>query len=226
MTLPAGRIAWEDETVPFPANLGLTWWECLVSPHRFFHRVSWDGPRARPLLYLLIVAILGSVLGLFWFVWGPGDAAERLGVSLELQLLGFFLTPFAVLLALGLVSLVQHGFVLLLAPARRGLGATVTVLCYAGGVSVATSLLPPAMAFAWPITGALGATYLVGYFTLMMAVQVWYIVVLVAGLRIAHSTTTGRAAAVVLLPMAIGLLLAVGFVVIAVAFLALADLPV
>jgi hypothetical protein len=223
VNLPDGGIAWEDETVPFPANLGLTWWECLVSPDRFFRRVSWDGPRARPLLYLLIVAILGSLLGLFWFMSGPGDAAERLGVSLELQLLGFFLTPFAVLLALGLVSLVQHLFVWLLAPGRRGLGATVTVLCYASGVGVATAFLPPAMAFAWPITGLLGATYLVFYFTLMVAAQVWYVVVLVIGLRNAHSTTTGQASAIVLLPLAIGLALTVVFVIAAVALLTLAD---
>jgi len=50
--------------------------------------------------------------------------------------------------------------------------------------------------------------------------------VLVIGLRRAHSTTTGRAAAIVLLPMAIGLVLMVVLVMMAVALIALADLPV
>ena len=226
MNLPAGRVAWEDEAVPFPANLGLSWWECLVAPDQFFRRVSWDGSPARALLYLLLVAILAAVLGLFWFVWGSGEVAERLGLSLELQLLSFFLTPFVVLLVLGLVSVVQHLFVLILAPDRRRFGATVTVLCYGSGVGMATAMLPPATAFAWPVTGALGATYLVFYFTLMMAVQVWYTVVLVIGLRNAHSTTTGRAAAIVLLPMAIGLVLTLVFVFVTVALLTLAGLPV
>jgi hypothetical protein len=226
VNLPAGLVAWEDETVPFPANMGLTWWECLVSPDRFFRRVSWEGARSRPVLYFLLVAVLAAILGLFWFVWGPREAAAGLGLPLELQLLSFFLTPFVVLLALGLVSLVQHLFVLLLAPDRRGIGATVTVLCYGSGVGMVTACLPPAMSFAWPVTGLLGATYLVFYFTALMAVQAWYIVVLVVGLRNAHSTTTGQAAAIVLLPMAIGLVLTLILVVSTVLLLALSELPV
>ena len=226
MSLSGRPIAWEDDTVSFPANLGLTWWECLVSPDRFFRRVAWEGPRARPVLYFLLVAILAGMLGLFWFTWGPGEMAEQLGLSLEWQLLSFFLTPFVVLLALGLVAAVQHLFVLLLAPHRRGFGATVTVLCYGSGVGMVTAFLPPAMTFAWPVTGVLGATYLVFYFTLAMAAQAWYMVVLVIGLRTAHSATTGRAAAIVLLPLAIGLALTVALVFLAVAILALADLPV
>jgi hypothetical protein len=224
---PSARpVAWEDSSEPFPANLGLTWWGCLVSPERFFARVSWDEPIARPLLYYLIVAILAGLLGLFWFVWGPWGAAEQLGLTLELQLLSFFLTPFAVLLALGLISLVQHLFVVLLVPDRRGLGATATVLCYASGVGLVAAALPPVLGFAASVRGVLGATYAVIYFALVVAVQVWYVVVQVIGLRHAHSTTTGRAAAIVLIPFAIGLVFSVTLVIIALALLAVADFPV
>jgi hypothetical protein len=219
-------VPWEDGSVPFPANLGLTWWNCLVSPDRFFARVSWEKPFARPLLYYLILMILAGLLGLFWFVWGPWGAAEALGLTLELQLLSFFLTPFAVLLALGFISLVQHLFVVLLAPGGRGLKATATVLCYASGVGLVTAVLPPAPGFTGSVPGALGATYLVIYFMIAAAAQVWSVVVLVIGLRRAHSTATGRAAAIVLLPMAIGLVLAVALVILAIALLTLADLPV
>jgi len=224
---PAGRpIPWEDGSVSFPANLGLTWWDCLVSPDRFFSRVSWETPFARPLLYYLILTILAGLLGLFWFVWGPWGAAEQLGLTIELQLLSFFLTPFAVLLALGFVSLVQHLFVMLLAPGRRGLGATATVLCYASGVGLVTAVLPPALGFTGPAPGILGATYLVIYFMIAAAAQAWSVVVLVIGLRRAHSTTTGRAAAIVLLPMAIGLVFVLALVIVAIALLTLVDLPV
>ena len=225
MSYHPGPIAWEDGDTPFPANFGLAWWECLVSPERFFSRVSWDEPFSRPLLYFLVVGVLAAALGLFWFVWGPwGPAAP--GLALEIQLLSFFLTPFALLVALGLISLALHLFVLLLAPDRRGLGATATVLCYASGVSLVSAVLPPAMGLVGPAPGVFGAVYLILYVMLMLAVQVWYLAVLVIGIRQAHSVTGGRAAAIVLLPVAIGLVLTVVLVIVVVALVALADLPV
>lgn len=220
------RVAWEDEFTPFPANLALTWWECLVSPDRFFRRIAWVGPFSRPLLYFLLVAILAGLLGLFWFLWGPWGAAEELGLTLELQLLSFFLTPFAVLLGLGFIALVLHVFVILLAPGHRGLGATATVLCYASGVGLVSAVLPPALGFAGSTPGVFRAAYLVFYTTLMVAVQAWYVVVLVKGLRESHRSTTGRAAAIVLVPMALLMILAGILVIAAIALLALADLPV
>jgi hypothetical protein len=224
--LEPNLIAWEDAEAPFPANFGLTWWECLVSPERFFSRVSWRGSFFRPLLYFLIVGIVAAVLGLFWFVWGPWEAAGEYGLTFELQLLSFFLTPFAFLLALGLISLVQHLLVLMLAPHRRGLGATATVLCYGSGVGLVTAVLPPAIGLVGSAPGVFRTVYLVLYVLLTLTVQVWYVVVLVIGMRQAHSTTTGRAVAIVLLPLAIGLALMAVLVMMAVALIALADLPV
>jgi hypothetical protein len=219
-------VPWEDESVPFPANLGLTWWDCLVSPDRFFARVAWEQPVVRPLLYYLILTILAGLLGLFWFVWSPWGAAEQLGLTVELQLLSFFVTPFALLLALGLIALMQHLFVVLLVPDRRGFGATATVLCYGSGVGLLKAVLPPAVGLTGSVGGVFGATYLVLYVMLMVAVLAWYVVVVVIGVRRAHSTTTGRAAAVVLLPMAIRLALAVAFIILALALLTLTDFPV
>jgi len=222
----AERVAWEDESERFPANLAVTWWECLVSPDRFFRRVSWEGPFSRPLLYFLIVAVLAGLLGLFWFAWSPWGAVEHFGLTLELQLLSFFLTPFALLLSLGLVSLAQHLFVVLMAPQRRGLGATATVLCYASGVGLVKAFVPPALGFAGFASGVFQVSYLVFYVTLFAAVLAWYVLVQVAGLRQAHSITTGRAAAIVLLPMAIGLVLTAVFAMVVIALGMLADLPI
>jgi len=228
VNLDAGPpIAWEDESVPFPANLGITWWECLISPDRFFSRVSWDRPFARPLLYFLLVGILSGLLRLFWSPWSPAGAADVLGVPAQLQLVAFFLTPFVLLILLALVSLGQHLFAALLAPRRRGIRATATVLCYASGVGIAVAVLPPAFGpGGGSVPGLLGATYLVMYVSVAVAAQVWYVVVNVIGLKRAHSTTTGRAAAIVLLPMAIGLAFATILVIVAVALSALAELPV
>lgn len=226
MRQAAERVAWEDESERFPANLAVTWWECLVSPDRFFRRVSWEGPFSRPLLYFLIVAVLAGLLGLFWFAWSPWGAVEHFGLTLELQLLSFFLTPFALLLSLGLVSLAQHLFVVLMAPQRRGLGATATVLCYASGVGLVKAFVPPALGFAGFASGVFQVSYLVFYVTLFAAVLAWYVMVQVAGLRQAHSITTGRAAAIVLLPMAIGLVLTVVLAMVVIALGMLADLPI
>lgn len=226
MRQATGPVAWEDESESFPANLALTWWECLVSPDRFFCRVSWEGPFSRPLLYFLMVAIMAALLGLFWFVWSPWGGTEYFGVTLEFQLLSFFLTPFALLLSLGLISLAQHLLVVLLAPERQGLGATATVLCYASGVGLVKAFVPPALGMAGFASGALRTSYLLFYVTLFAVVLAWYVIVQMAGLREAHSITTGRAAAIVLLPMAIGLVLTVVLAVVVVALGVLADLPV
>ena len=120
----------------------------------------------------------------------------------------------------------MHLFVLLLAPDRRGLGATATVLCYGSGVGLVSAVLPPAIGLVGPAPGLFRAAYLVFYVMLTLAVQVWYVAVLVFGIRKAHSVTTGRAAAIVMLPLAIGLVLTVVLVMVAVALVALADFPV
>jgi hypothetical protein len=219
-------VAWEDDSVPFPANLGLTWWDCLTSPDRFFSRLSWEGTVARPILYYVIVAILGGMLSLFWLVWSPWGAANQLGLTLEQQLLIFFLTPFAVLLALGLATSIQHLFVLMLAPERRGFGATATVFCYSSGVGLLTAVLPPAFGFGAAPGGLFGSVYLVVYSMLAFAVQLWYVAVLVFGMRRAHSTTTGRAIAIVLLPIGVGFAVALGLAIVAAALIALVELPV
>jgi hypothetical protein len=226
VSLVGDRIPWEDGAVPFPANLGLTWWECLVSPTRFFERVEWEGSFSRPLLYFLITAIVASLLGLFWFAWGPWIGAGGFGLPLEVQLLSFFITPFAVLAGLAAMTLVQHLFVLMLAPGRRRLGATGRVLCYASGIGLVTGAVPPAIGPAGPMPGVAGLLYLLLYLALVIAVEAWYVVVMVLGIRQAHDVSTGRAAAIVLLPIAVGLFLTGVLVFVAIALTALAELPV
>lgn len=225
MSYGRARVAWEDDAVPFPANLGLTWWDCLTSPARFFARVSWEGTFARPLLYYLIVAVLGALLGLFWFVWGPWGAAGQLGLTLQWQLLSFFLAPFAMLLALGVASAVQHLFVLMLVPVHRTLRTTATVLCYSSGVGLLLAALPPAFGLGATPRGLFGSFYVVVYLTVGIAVQLWYVAVLVRGMRQAHATTTGRALAIVVLPIVLVFGLALGLAIVAAALVALAELP-
>lgn len=182
----AASVAWEDPAVAFPANLLRTWRESLFRPTAFFRRLAWDGSLARPVLYYLLVSIASAF---FVLLWRSSDApllSTAFGPEAPLApLVQFFFEPFAALIGLGVGVLVLQLFALILAPERRAMRATAHVLCYSAGPAVFTVV---------PILGpAAGA--------------VWSVVLLVVGLREAHRTTSGRAAAIVLIPLA-GLVLA------------------
>lgn len=200
---PAPRAAepaprWEEPGAPLLAGLLATWRGSVFDPSHFFSRVRWDGPAGRPILYMLVVVTIGAVFSLFWQATGvePSTAPEGWG-GLEpgrLAALEFFVTPFAALLGLLLWGAVLHLFALMLAPGHRGFGATVRAICYAAGPAVFTIV---------PIAGGLVAL-------------VWPIVLTAFGVREAHRTTGGRAAAIVLLPISLVFLalLALGFLLI------------
>jgi hypothetical protein len=173
-------VAWEDVSVAFPANILRTWRDSLFQPALFFRGQAWGGSLARPLLYYLLVSITSAFFVLLW----RSTEAPLLPASFRSEaplapLVQFFFEPFAALIGLGVGVLLLQLFALILAPARRGMRATARVFCYSAGPAVYTVV---------PILGpAVGA--------------VWSLVILVLGLREAHRTTTGRAAAMVLIPL-------------------------
>lgn len=187
-------VAWEDPGRAFPGDLWDTWTECLSAPSSFFRRVPHGQPLVRPVLYYLLISVAAAFFTLLWnAVFGtarlPGTVAGARGGEVELLL--FFLSPFMALLALGVNTAVTHLMVAILAPERRGLGATARVLSYAAspGPFTAIPLLGPPVA------------------------MVWGLVLQVIGLREAHRTTTFRAALVVLIPVAAAV---IGFALLAV----------
>ena len=181
--------AWEDPAVGFPEDLGRTWRDSVLDPAAFYAGVPWAAGLARPVLYYLIVSIAAAFFTLWWEAldWFPVfPFAPEMGDDRgALALVDFFLSPFLALLGLGIGSLVLHFFALLLAPDRRDLRATVRALSYGAG---------PAVFAIVPVLGPLVAL-------------VWSLVLHVIGIREAHRTTTGRAAAIVLLPWALFLAL-------------------
>jgi hypothetical protein len=176
----AGSVAWEDPSVAFPASLLRTWRDSLFQPAAFFRRLAWEGSLARPLLYYLLVSITSAFFVLLWRSTDVPLLASSFRPEAPLApLVQFFFEPFAALIGLGLGVIVLQLFALILAPARRGMRATARVFCYSAGPAVFTAV---------PILGpAVGA--------------VWSLVLLVMGLREAHRTTPGRAAAIVLIPV-------------------------
>lgn len=197
-----GRVnlpAWEDPAVSFPVNLFETWRRSLFEPGAFFADGPYDHAAVRPILYFLLVSVFAAGLtlavGLLLPSREPGfvqTLAEILNVALPdgadaggsgSRVTDFFLAPFWAVLYLTVASLVFHLFVRLLVPVpgRRGLTATVRTVCYACGPGVFAVI---------PFGGGLVAS-------------IWGVVLTVIGLREAHRTTTGRAAAVWLLAAAL-----------------------
>jgi hypothetical protein len=184
-------VAWEDPSVPFPSNFVRSYAAIIRAPKRFFARVPFDNPVARPLLFYLIIVIVAAFFSLLvTAAVGVPEGLEEafggydLGVEISeggLALMAFFATPFLLLLGLLINSLVIHLFVAMLMRERRTLGATARVLCYA---------IAPYPVAAIPLIGPLVSS-------------IWITVLVIFGLREAHRTTTGRAAAAVLIPLAI-----------------------
>lgn len=173
---PADPVPWEDPRLGFGPGIGRTWRESLFDPAGFFRRIRGEGTVARPLLYYLLVTVVGSFATVVWQTQGLTlthyAATLRMGeTSAAGSALSFVLSPFVALVVLVVATLIFHLGALMVAPDRRGMGATAKVVCYAAGPSVLAVV---------PVVGAPGGA-------------VWSLVLQVVGLREAHRTTTPRA---------------------------------
>ncbi|MDX1395502.1 MAG: YIP1 family protein [Gemmatimonadota bacterium] len=199
--------AWEDPGASFPRNFLDTWIESVVRPARFFAGVHYEAPAARPILYYLLVSLVGATFSLWWssiftamrlpgaFAGGEPWVAASPAAS---ALVTFFATPFLAFIGLIVWTSLLHMLVAIFAPGRRGYGATMRVVCYASGPHVMSVV---------PFIGSL-----VGL--------VWGLVLLTAGLREAHRMSAGAAIGVVIIAVLIPLVLLVGAIVMMVAAIA------
>lgn len=177
---PAGAaedpVPWEDPNLGFAAGVWRTWRESLFEPGRFFGRIREEGTVGRPLLYFLLVTVAASFFTLVWEAQGLTlghltGYVEMGGTMAAGPVISFVLTPIMALVLLLFLTMVFHLGALMVAPDRRGMGATARVVCYAAGPSVLAAV---------PIFGpAVGG--------------IWGLVLQVVGLREAHRTTTLRA---------------------------------
>ena len=194
--------AWEDPEAAFPGNLHQTWRRSVLEPGAFFAGLRFDRSVARPILYYLIISILGAGLLLTWgtilsasssgFMGQLYELLDPSGVSAvpgpmrsTLLLVNFFLTPFLAVFYLVLWSMLLHFFILILGRQAGPLRATVRAVCYASG---------PGLFGVVPFVGGLLA-------------YVWVAVLTVIGLREAHGMSTGKALAAFLLAATIAVAL-------------------
>ena len=203
-------VPWEDPEVRFPEDLGRTWIESLTSPVSFFQRMEPEAPLARAVLYFLFMAVGAALFSLLWGLAGsapelPPQAADVIDLDPRgIQLFGFFLSPFANLILLGLAAVSVHLFVRLLTNSSHPLLATTRVICYASGPALFT-IVP----WVGEIAGWIGSATL-----------------LVIGIREVHGTTTGRATLTVLFPVLLAVLLTgLAWLFVLAVFASLGDLP-
>lgn len=160
----------------------------LLQPVDFFRGVTLRDSPINPIVFAVICATIGAVLtaiiSVLAAIFGLGQqgVGGAIGGLVGAVIITPILTPVGLFIGAG----ISHLFVMLFVrPANSGFWATFRVVSYAS----ATSLI------SWiPIIGGLVAA-------------VWLIVLSIFGIREMHSTTTGRAALVVLVPVAIVILL-------------------
>lgn len=168
----------------------------LTRPVDFFRGMDRQGDLVNPGLYALICyevyAVLGGIIGLLFggiATFGAGSAGEQAaGVATSLGgfILSVILAPILAALILIVMAGIKHLLVVLIVGSlNAGFEATLRVQSYTFATRV----------FWWvPIIGALA-----GF--------VYGVYLSIVGIREVHATTTGKAALVVLIPVAAVLLL-------------------
>jgi hypothetical protein len=155
----------------------------LLQPATFFASLPRQGSLLGPLVFALICVELSAILvGLLTFVDIPGGVTWVLGARGDQGFLAFLgglvVAPIAGTVGVFLTALVTHLLVLLVVgPGHAGFGATFRIISYSS------------------VTSLLGWIPFVGWIFVL-----YRLYLATVGIREMHSTTTGRALLVVLLP--------------------------
>ncbi len=181
--------------------------EIIFNPVGFFSRTRRQGDFVNPLLFAVICAVISGLLAgiiglLISLATGNGIGSAFGGLFGAL-----IITPIVTAIGLFVWAAIYHLLVvLIIKPSHAGYEATFRVVAYASVLQLVSWLA------AIPILGIL----------VLIAIVIYGVVLSVLGIREIHSTTTGRAAAVVLIPAIIFGLLALIIGVAVVAILAAA----
>lgn len=183
------KTPWEDRDARgFFAGLFTTMNEVILRPSEFFKKMRVAGGLTDPLLYALIVGMIGLTFSYFWQILTSG-AFENMIPGLQaglgqnmlqgggLALLAFF-SPFIIIIGLFITAGILHLCLMLVNGARTGFEATFRVVSYGYSANILLAI---------PVCGSLLAA-------------IWAVVLYVIGLREAHETTGGKAAFAVFLP--------------------------
>lgn len=199
---------WEQPDRPFFNRYMETARGALLDPNNFFATMRRVGGLGAPLTYGMlgmVVGLIGNFAVQFAMPFGPFGFPPRIGDQMQAAGIGIvaalIMVPVVSILSLFIGSAIIHLVLSLVGGAREGYETTFRVLAYTNGSTGPLSIIP----FCGGFIGA-----------------VWGIVVSIIGLAKAHETSTGKAAAAVLIPICVCcILIAVFFAAIA-AFVAAA----
>jgi hypothetical protein len=156
---------------------------CLLTPTAFFSELPTTGGYGNPILFGVMTGVIGFVFAYLWFTLISG---QKVGGVLGLVLGIFCATVGALImmpLVLGIWSAILHGCLYLVGGASRGYQATFRVVSYSQVPNIFNAI---------PVIG--------------IVASLWVFVLTVIGLRETHQTSTGKAAAAVLIPIGIAVL--------------------
>jgi hypothetical protein len=184
------KTPWEDREVRgFFGGLFKTLNETLFRPSEFFKKMSVTGGLTDPLLYALIIGMVGLMFSYLWQIslksamqdMMPGMQAatgQYMFQGVGMAILAFF-SPFLIILGLFVSSGILHVFLMMVKGARAGFKATFRVVAYGYSANIFLII---------PFCGGLLAV-------------VWAVVLYIIGLKEAHEITGGKAAFAVFLPL-------------------------
>jgi hypothetical protein len=137
-TGPPGRavIPWEEPGRPWISGLIETIKLLFTSPRAAFERMPVSGDVLRPFLFAILVGWTGAVFGVTWNLLFSGimpRSPEYERYSMPNTWAPFFalFAPLIIVVSLLIGTAINHLFLMILGGARRGIAATLRVLCYA-----------------------------------------------------------------------------------------------
>jgi len=165
--------------------LYLTIKDVLLAPQRFFHRMPTRVGLVQPLIFAIVIGVVGSFFAWMWSLAGSSlkvllsdDLSEVFSGPLRYFVM-FLFSPLIVTLLVFLRAGVTHGALVLFGGNRLGFEATFRVVAYSEAASILALV---------PLCGQVVA-------------MGWSIVVTIIGLYAIHESEPWRAMLAVLLPM-------------------------
>ena len=181
---------WEDmEGLGFFQAFLTTLKEVLFSPGQFYRRMPTSQGLTNPLIFALIVGVLGGVLGLAWQHVIGFRVGQFSGIPTS-YLVGITIAlPVIILVTLFLGSFIVHLCLMVVGGNRRGFEATFRVIAYSWSTQIFALI---------PVLGGIITT-------------IYALIIEIIGLRESHRIGTGRAALAIFLPLiALAMLFVIG----------------
>lgn len=203
------RLPFEESGRPFLNGLFETVRLFITDPTTAFRRMSLTADIFRPLIYGVLLSWIGdaaayvfglmfhvSIFGFLSQIDGMDEVIPSALLGLGLGLFGLIIAPVFIVVSIFIYTLIVHVFLMMVGGDQQGFGASFRVVCYSNTSQLAQLV---------PFVGGIIAL-------------VWSIILAIIGLTEAHRTTTGKAAAAVLLPIVLCCVCVVVGIMMAIAF--------